>query len=392
MAVAAFVRNQLRHQQYLRAFSSSSPSSILNPSDPSAVLTSKQKSRAALRLLKSETNPSRIVDICRAASLCPSDSHLDRLALSDAISALAESRSFTEVRSILDSLSLASLPHAIVLYGQAGLHDDAIRTFQKSPSARTLNALLFACIVGGRHEEVSRIFSDFPGAHDITPNIETYNNVIKAFSESGTTRSFYSVLDKMCNAGVKPDTITFCNALAGFYMEERFDDVKKVLELLKKHGCDHGLGIYNSRIQSLCKLKRTNEAKELFKEMEKKGIKPTWITYNHLIFGFCNEGQLEDAKKLYQEMKKRGRVPISKCHFTLIHFLCKGGDFEAALSVCKDSMSQNWIPNFSTMKMLVKGLIGSSKVEEARDIMEKVKEKFPGNADMWKEVEEAFPK
>ncbi|XP_074590733.1 pentatricopeptide repeat-containing protein At1g11630, mitochondrial-like [Curcuma longa] len=392
MAVAALVRSQLRRQLHLRAFSSSSASSILNPSDPSAVLTSKQKSRAALRLLKSETNPSRIVDICRAASLCPSASHLDRLALSDAISALAKSQSFTEVHSILDSLPPASLPHAIVLFGQAGLHDDAIRAFEKSPSVRTLNALLFACIVSRRHEEVSRIFSDFPGAHGITPNIETYNNVIKAFSESGTTRSFYSVLDQMCTAGVKPDTTTFCNALDGFYREKRFDEVDKVLELMKKHDCDHGLGIYNLRIQSLCKLKRTNEAKELFKEMKKKGPKPTWITYNHLIFGFCNEGQLEDAKKLYQEMKGGGHVPISKCHFTLIHFLCRGGDFEAALSVCKDSMAHNWIPNFSTMKMLVKGLIGSSKVEEARDIMEKVKEKFPGNADMWKEVEEAFPK
>ncbi|XP_074588601.1 pentatricopeptide repeat-containing protein At1g11630, mitochondrial-like [Curcuma longa] len=388
MAVAAFARNQLRRQLHLRAFSSSSASSIPNPS---AAIARKQKTRAALRHIRSETDPSRIVDILRAASLFPSSSRLHRLALSDAISTLAKSRSFTEVRSILDSLPPASLPNAIVLFGQAGLHDDAVRTFQKSPSTQTLNALLFACVVGRRHDEASRIFNDFPGAHGITPDIKTYNNVIKAFSESGTTRSFYSVLDQMCNAGVKPDTTTFCNALAGFYKEKQFDEVNKVLELMKKHDCDHGLCIYNSRIQSLCKLKHSNEAMALFEEMKTKGIKPTWVTYNHLIHGFCNEGQLEDAKRLYREMKGLGRIPVDKFYFALIHFLCKGGEFEVALAVCEDSMAQNWIPNFSTMKILVKGLIGTSKVEEARDIMEKVKEKFPRNAGMWKEVEEAFP-
>ncbi|XP_074587872.1 pentatricopeptide repeat-containing protein At1g11630, mitochondrial-like [Curcuma longa] len=388
MAVAAFARNQLLHPLRIRVFSSSSASSIPNPS---AAISRKQKSVAALRLLRSETDPSRIVDICRAVSLRPSSSHLHRLALSDAISTLAKSGSFTEVRSILDSLPSASLPNAIALFGQAGLHDDALRAFQKSPSTRALNALLFACIVGRRHDEVSRIFRDFPGAYGVTPNIKTYNNVIQAFSVSGTARSFYSVLDQMCSAGVKPDTTTFCNALAGFYKEKQFDEVNKVLELMKKHDCDHGLRIYHSRIESLCKLKFSNEAMVLFKEMETKGIKPTSVTYNHLIYGFCNEGQLEDAKKLYKEMKERDLLPIDKSHFTLVHFSCKVGDFEAALSVCKDSMAQNRIPNFTTMKMLVKGLIGSSKVEEARDIMEKVKEKFPRNADMWKEVEEAFP-
>lgn len=391
---AAAARNQFRYYLLRRSFSSSAAVAILNPSDPFAVLTSKQKSRAALALLKSETDPGRIVDICRSAALSPSLSHLDRVALSTAVSTLAKSKSFSQVRAVLDSLPPSSLSHSIVLFGQAGMLEDAIRTFResKSPSTRSLNALLFACILAGRHDEVGRIFRDFPSSHGIAADVDTYNTVIKAFCEFGTSRSFYSVLEEMRRFGIKPNMTTFCTAIAGFYKEERFKDVDKVLELMKKHDCaPAGLSTYNMRIQSLCKLKRPCDAKALFKEMVSKGMKPTWVTYNHLIFGYCKEGNLEEAKKLYREMKRQGCVPDSRFYFTLVYYLCQGGDFEAALAACKDSMAKNWVPSFSTMKMLVKGLINSSKVDEAREIIEKVKEKFSGNAEMWKEVEEALP-
>lgn len=398
------LRLLLRHR---RTFSSSSSSAILNPSDPSAPLSSKQKSRAALSLLKSISSSSaapdaaaadadRIVAICRAAALSPS-SHLDRHALSLAVSSLSASRSFDHLRSLLHSLLLSPhspprhLSHAIVLFGQAGLLDDALRTFRSHPDLPSLNALLFACILSRNHDRVPRLFRDLPASHGINPNLDTYNTVLKSFSESGTSRSFFSVLDEMSRAKIKPNRTTFYTALAGFYKEERFDDVEKVLELMKKHDCRPGLTTYNVRIQSLCKLKRPGEAMALLKEMKGKGMKPNWVTYNHLIYGFCKEGDLEEAKKLYKEMRSRGCVGDSAFYFTLIYYLCKGGDFETALGLCRETMARNWIPCFSTMKMLVNGLVSASKVEEAKEIVEKIKEKFSGNADMWKEVEEALP-
>nr|CAD1841069.1 unnamed protein product [Ananas comosus var. bracteatus] len=261
-SAAARLRLLLRHR---RTFSSSSPSAILSPSDPSAPLSSKQKSRAALSLLKSISSSSaapdaaaadadRIVAICRAAALSPS-SHLDRHALSLAVSSLSASRSFDHLRSLLHSLLLSPhspprhLPHAIVLFGQAGLLDDALRTFRSHPDLPSLNALLFACILSRNHDRVPRLFRDLPASHGINPNLDTYNTVLKAFSD----------------------------------------------------------------------------------------------------------------------------------------------DFETALGLCKETMARNWIPCFSTMKMLVNGLVSASKVEEAKEIVEKIKEKFSGNADMWKEVEEALP-
>ncbi|OVA10557.1 Pentatricopeptide repeat [Macleaya cordata] len=377
-------------------------SSILSP-DSSTPLTSKQKSRAALSLLKSEKNPEKILDICRAASLHP-DYHLDRIAFSIAISKLTESKSFSGIRSFLEELKTRPdlqnerfLSHAIVLYGQSGMLDHSIRTFQQmgdvgvTPSTKSLNALLFACIVAKKYDEVNRIFLEFPKTYNIKPNLDTYNTVIKAFCESGSSSSVYSILAEMERKGCKPNGTSFGTVLAGFYKEEKYVDVGKVLEIMEKQNFHQGVSIYNIRIKSLCKLKRSSEARSLFEGMLSRGMKPNSNTYYHLIYGFCKEGDLEEGKRLFSDMQKRGCVPDSDCYFTLIYYLSEGGDFDTALRICKDSMSKGWVPNFSTMKTLVNGLVSSSKVDEARELIGQIKEKFPKNADMWKEIEEGLP-
>ncbi|CAN1165820.1 Pentatricopeptide repeat-containing protein At1g61870, mitochondrial [Linum perenne] len=380
-------------------------STILSP-DSKTTLSSKEKTRAALSLLKAEKNPEKILEICRAASLTP-ELHLDRIAFSVAISKLSESNQFSYIKQFIDELrrdrpdlrTERFAAHSIVLFGQANMVDDAIRTFkdyhsdlEDTGSVRTLNALLFACTLAKKYGEVKRIFVDFPRIYNIQPNLDTYNTVIKAFTESGSSSSVYSILEEMKRNRVKPNALSFSHLLAGFYKEEKFEDVGKVLDLMKTEHLMHpGVSTYNVRIQSLCKLKRTREAKALFDKMVSEGPKPNSVTYTQLIHGFCSQGDLEEAKKLFSSMVHRGCVPESDCYFTLIHFLCLGKDFETALSICKVSIEKKWVPNFATMKLLVNGLASTGKVEEAKELVGQMKEKFSKTVNLWEEVEAGFP-
>ncbi|KAL7142789.1 hypothetical protein ABFS83_08G147500 [Erythranthe nasuta] len=378
-------------------------SSILS-SDSKTALSSKEKSRAALSLLRFEKEPERIVDICRAASFTP-DSHLDRAAYSVAISKLQKSNDYESIRSIIrDSLSRPdfrserSVSHLIVLYGQAGLVEDAINLFDEMPdlgiqaSVKALNSLLFSCAIAGDYGEMKRVFSDFPRKYGLEPNLDTYNTLLKGLCESGSANSAHSILAEMESKGIKPDAKTFSVAIAGFYKEEKFDDVEKMIVLMKKYGVQKGIGVYNVMIQSLCKLKRSNEAKALLDEILSRNMKPNCVTYAHLITGFCKEGKLDVAKVLFEEMVRRELKPDADCYFTMVHYLCKGHDFEVALGICKECMSKGWIPNITTMKSLVNGLVSVEKVDEAKEIIAVMKEKFSRNADKWIEIEEGLPK
>lgn len=259
-------------------------------------------------------------------------------------------------------------------------------------SVKSLNALLFAAIVAKNYKEVTRIYLEFPKIYSIEPNLDTYNLVIKSFCESGSCDSVYSVLAEMDRNSVNPNATTFGTFIGGCYREEKFEEVGKVLNLMEeKYGMRPGLSVYNVRLQSLCKLKRSSEAKALLEGMICSGIKANSVSYSHLIHGFCKEGNLDEAKKLFKMMKNRGFLPDNHCYFTLVHFLCESGDFESALEICKESMAKGWVPNFTTMKNLVNGLAGVSKVDDAKEIIKQIKEKFAANSDKWDGVEAGLP-
>lgn len=395
MALFSRIRTSSVLRHHCRHFSAAS---ILSQ-DSKTPLTSKEKTRAALSLLKSEKDPSRILDICRAASLTP-EYHLDRIAFSVAIDNLSKSNHFSSISQLLEEFKARPDlkterfgAHAIVLYGQANMLDHAVRTFKElneagiPRSTKSLNALLFACILAKDYKEVKRIFLEFPKIYGVEPDLETYNTVIKAFTESGSSSSVYSVLAEMDRKGVKPNVTSFGHLLAGFYKEEKYEDVGKVLKMMEERGVQRGISIYNIRIKSLCKLKRTAEAKALFDGMVSRGMKPNSVTYHNLIFGFCAEGNFEEAKSLFKTMRNRGCQPDSDCYFTLVHFLTQGKDFETALSVCKESMEKGFVPNFTTMKSLVNGLASISKVDDAKELVKQIKERFKKNADTWNEIE-----
>lgn len=187
---------------------------------------------------------------------------------------------------------------------------------------------------------------------------------------------------------VKPNVTTLNNAISGFYKEEKFEEVGKVLKVMEeKYGVLPSLSTYNVRIQSLCKLKRSSEAKALFEGMVCNRRKPNSVSYASLIYGFCKEGNLEEAKKLFRDMNRRGYLPDAACYFTVVYFLCRGGEFEAALEVATECMGKGWVPNFTTMKGLVNGLAGAGRVDDAKEVIKQIKEKFAENGDRWDEIE-----
>lgn len=398
------LRQNTTLRRSLRHFASNqNPNSILNPNSTTP-LTSEEKTRAAISLIKLEKNPERIITICRAAALTP-EVHLDRVAFSVAIYRLRDLHYFSGVRSFLEELKSRYdlkteryMCHAMILYAQADMLNDAIRTFKEMDdlgvprSVESLNALLFSCVIAKQYSEVRRVFTVFPGSYGLLPNLDTYNTVIKAYCESGESSSVYSVLHEMGSKGIKPNATSYAHALAGFYKEEKFEDVEKILEMMKNQGLKTGrVSTYNVRILSLCKLRRSSDAKALLDSMISRGTKPNTVTYGHLIHGFGREGNLEEAKRMFNEMRKKGCKPDSFCYFSLVHSLCEGGDFETALEISKDCMAKGWFPKFTIMKSLVDGLVRISKVEEAREIVSKVRNKFSENADIWKEIEGSLP-
>lgn len=68
--------------------------------------------------------------------------------------------------------------------------------------------------------------------------------MIKVFCESGSASSSYSIVAEMERNGMKPTSSTFGLMIAGFYREDKKEDVGKVLKMMIERGVSVGVSTH----------------------------------------------------------------------------------------------------------------------------------------------------
>ncbi|KAK9115104.1 hypothetical protein Syun_021901 [Stephania yunnanensis] len=114
--------------------------------------------------------------------------------------------------------------------------------------------------------------------------------------------------------------------------------------------------------------------------MERKGLTPNLVTYNHRIVKLSRSrgGVGADAKKVFDEMKSRNIKPNADSYAGLIRYCVRRKDYENALVFCEESLERRFVPPFTCVKDVVKGLVGINKEDEARKVVEKMKKQLRG--------------
>ncbi|KEH26219.1 putative pentatricopeptide [Medicago truncatula] len=291
------------------------------------------------------------------------------------------------------------ISRAIAFYGQAGMFDQALNAFNFSheklnvtPSVKSLNGLLTAAIITYNPHEVTRIYKDFPKMYSIKPNADTYNLVMGYFVDTGSTTSIFSIFVDMSVYRVKPNATTFNKAFLGFLEENKFEEIEKLVYLMEnRYGLTPYPMSYSVRIKGLCKLKMFDEARRVIGLKAQTGLKPSVEDFYPLISGVCEAGDVGLARLYFHHMKTDVGIPRCDSFYFLVDSLCKIGEFEHAFDDAMDMIRVGCVPTLTTMKKLVNGLVCVSKVDDAKKLVEKIKDKFSENGDKWGELEESLP-
>ncbi|KAF9587030.1 hypothetical protein IFM89_039716 [Coptis chinensis] len=289
----------------------------------------------------------------------------------------------------------------MMLYSHAKMLDQVIATFDRiaeldcNQTDKSMCALLSACLQNRRFDLVHQYFESVPAKTAIKPGVVAYNLLMRAYIDEKKIDSARSLLDKMeSEKGIKPDVASYNVVLTAYLRngeEEKFD---KLFDELLNKGLEPNLVTYNLRIKWFCKKKDCDRAKEILQEMLAKGVKPNVNSYNAVIDGFCKIADFESAKKVFDAMNAGDESvkPNSDSYITLIQQLVQEKEFIQALDMCKESLQKKWVPPFTSMEGLVKGLVEISKADEAKEIVETMKKRLRGSApESWSKVEGLLP-
>lgn len=161
-------------------------------------------------------------------------------------------------------------------------------------------------------------------------SIEDFNHLIKANEENSKMNPF-EILDKLNKKQLTPDINTYNNLLNACYSSGNFESAEKLIEEIFDFGSpiQPDLSTFNIRLKGIsCKLDEATSAEEkeklielmdkIFEESLKANIKSNDITINTMLDILIKAGKIKRAWDLFDIMKEKYEVEPDKYSYSTI--------------------------------------------------------------------------
>lgn len=298
---------------------------------------------------------------------------------------LGRSRYFSLMQGLLSQLKSQGCPivpslfsHIIRIYGDTQLPEKALNTFYSIPKFNTkplpmhLNLTLEVLVA---HPNFIRpAFDLFKSAHNlgISPNVTSYNILIRAFCFNDNLSIAYSLFNQMFKRDIVPDIESYRILMQGLCRKSQVNRAVDLLDDMLNKGFVPDTLSYTTLLNSLCRKKKLKEAYKLLCRMKVKGCNPDIIHYNTVILGFCREGRALDACKVLEDMTENGCLPNLVSYRTLVTGFCNQGMYDEAKNYMQEMIRKGFSPHFSVSHALIRGLSNCNKIDEACELLEKM--------------------
>ncbi|XP_074565491.1 small ribosomal subunit protein mL103 (rPPR7)-like [Curcuma longa] len=369
---------------------------------------------ALKRAILSESDPDRIADLFQSAAHLRGFYHRGfyhrRPIFSLTVNKLARANRPDLVDRLLSPiLSDGKFPKRegfiillISLYSSAGMMDHAAAAFNRIPqvlgrsgSDKSLCALLFGYSRNRQFDLVIETFNGAPKQLDVVPGIGSYNVFLQTLCQKNDLETARNAIDEMAEKGITPDIISFNALLSGYLKNGEDDRFDEILKQISSAGLEPNIVTYNCRISKFCRDSETFKAEELLDVMVSKGIHPNLKTFSTIISGYSAEGNVNAALKVYKRMKtmksrnkSEGVPPNADIYVVLVRGLVEKGEFGEALGICQECLNNKYELPFEVVKALIDGLVKNSRIDEAKDVVAKMRTIVKGfDIDAWNKLE-----
>eukprot|EP00252_Welwitschia_mirabilis_P011165 TRINITY_DN25106_c0_g1_i1.p1 TRINITY_DN25106_c0_g1~~TRINITY_DN25106_c0_g1_i1.p1 ORF type:complete len:413 (+),score=33.31 TRINITY_DN25106_c0_g1_i1:213-1451(+) len=193
------------------------------------------------------------------------------------------------------------------------------------------------------------------------PTLATYNLLLHAFLRRFSNftvscvhlRSVRSLYDQMIAAGVSPDINTLNSMIRAFSRANEMDSAIRTFREFEIYGCEPTHHTFNYIIRGLCEKGRIQEAVELYDGMVKKGMFLKRPVYNVFVCSLAMHGRLSEASKILLEMTDRRLTPDFITYRTVVDEHCRRQKEHEALKLLDEVRGRNGFLDETTYRSLV---------------------------------------
>ncbi|KAH0455409.1 hypothetical protein IEQ34_015441 [Dendrobium chrysotoxum] len=247
------------------------------------------------------------------------------------------------------------------------------------PDTRIYTTLMKGYMMAGRADDVVSMVSAMwrepdPSSH---PDIVTYTTAITALTNAGAMDRARHLLDEMSQSGVTANRVTYNVLLKGYCAQLQLDKAKALMRSMAEDaGIEPDVFSYNILIDGSILVDDSASALAFFNEMRERGIPPSQVSYTTLMKAFALSGQHILAHKVFDEMEKDKRVKVDRVAFNmLVEGYCRLGLIEEAKRIVERMKEKGFSPDVATYGSLANGIAMARKPGEALLLWNEVKER-----------------
>ncbi|KAG8092192.1 hypothetical protein GUJ93_ZPchr0012g19043 [Zizania palustris] len=258
--------------------------------------------------------------------------------------------------------------------GKGGLRRRLVERFIKSsnfnyrPFRNSFNAILHILLTIEQYSLIEWVHEKMI-AEGHSPDVLTYNVVMRAKYMLGKLDHFHKLLDEMGRNGLAPDLHTYNLLLHVLGKGDKPLAALNLLNYMSDVGCVPNVLHFTNLIDGLSRAGNLEACKYFFDEMVKKGCEPDVVCYTVMITGYVSAGEIDEAHKFFDEMLLRGQLPNVYTYNSMICGLCIVGKVDEACSLLKEMDLHGCTPNFSVYSNLVSRLRNAGKDSEANNVI-----------------------
>lgn len=250
------------------------------------------------------------------------------------------------------------------------------------PDSRMYTTLMKGYMNEGRVTDVVRMLEAMRLQQDSSslPDHVTYTTVISALVKSGSMDRARHVLAEMARVGVPANRITYNVLLKGYCQQLQMNKARDLLhDMAADVGIEPDVVSYNILIDGCILVDDSAGALAYFNEMRARGIGPTKVSYTTLMKAFALAGQPKLAQKVFDEMMKDPRVKADLAAWNmLVEGYCRVGLVEEAKQIVERMREKGLQPDVSTYGSLANGIALARKPGEALLLWNEIKERLEG--------------
>ena len=129
-----------------------------------------------------------------------------------------------------------------------------------------------------------------------------WNQVMGALIKVGDRKSAYETLEKMRQAGCKPDVISYNRLLTAFDRANNFDKFEMVVTELNGSDLKWDKHTFSTTIKFYANNNNLEKVEEIVQKMEKEGVLPNVYIYSTLMTAYDKVENIEKVEETFEDM------------------------------------------------------------------------------------------